>query len=198
MEQRKLEVTLISAQDLKNVSHLGRLRPYAQAWIDPSEKQTSPVLHLQGDEIAIWNHTFLFTVPEMSFQHLSAILTFRILHRSHIPKANASVIGSLSLPLHRILREGPCPLAAYQLPSSSGLIQGVVSLRIIVGERYLKDPSIEGGESLPVMAYPAFPDKVSKHPPRFPCYPHSSRPLKRGIPAMPYLPPPGVELPLLH
>eukprot|EP00250_Pteridium_aquilinum_P004627 c14839_g1_i1 orf=7-588(+) len=190
MEQRVLEVTLVSAKGLKEVSHLGKVRAYAEAWVDPCAKQVTPV-DKQGGTNPSWNHTLPFTIPETSFHHPSALLTIHILHKSHLPGCD-SFIGSASVPLHQLL-DSSKSLLSCDVFTASSCIQGSICLCICLGEKHLVDPSTH---QEPVMAYPAYPDQVSGKP-IFQRYPNSWSYLPKGYPSMPYYPPPGVNLPLL-
>ncbi|MCO5586551.1 hypothetical protein L7F22_040492 [Adiantum nelumboides] len=196
MEQRVMEVTFISAHNLKDVSRFGKLRAYAEAWVDPCSKQTTP-LHKDGATNPTWDHTLSFTVPEASFHHPSAHLFVRILHKARIPHV-AVLIGSVSIRLHQLLNAPKSPVS-YEISDASGCFcQGLVRLRIHLGDKQFVDPAVNQGMSSPVMAYPAFPERISDGSSLFPSYPNSSRKLPRGHPAVPYLPPIGAELPLLQ
>lgn len=188
MEQRVLEVSLVSAEGLKDVSHLGKVRAYAEAWVDPCAKQVSS-LDKQGGTHPTWNHTFSFTLPSSSFHHPSARLTIQILHRTHLAGCN-SFIGSSIVSLRDFLTSSKT-LLSYPVMHSPVHQHGFVHIRVRLGDKYVADQ----GTHTPVMAYPAYPESIPKGPPQFPRYPNSRSYLPRGYPAVPYYPPPSITVP---
>ncbi|KAI5065925.1 hypothetical protein GOP47_0018549 [Adiantum capillus-veneris] len=146
MEQRAMQVTFISAHDLKDVSRLGKLRPYAEAWVDPCAKQATP-LYSDGGTNPTWNHTLSFTIPEASFHHPSARLFIRILHKTHIPRG-AAFIGSVSIPLHQLLQTPNSPVSYALLDASESCGQGSIQLRIHLGDKHFLEPSVQQGATI--------------------------------------------------
>lgn len=197
MEQRTLEVTLISAEGLKDVNRLGKVRTFAVAWVDPSARQSTGV-DKEGGTNPAWNETLSFTVPEASFHHPSARLTVEINHKGNL--CGNTVLGTAHVPLAELLndtytnRNSGKTLFSYQVRRPSGRPQGSLNLSVRLGDKSVVDPSTRFAGDEPVMAYPAYPELVSG-PPQFPRYPNSSSYLPQGHPSMPYYPPPVVVQP---
>lgn len=64
MAHRALDLTLISAQELKNVNLISKLHVYAVVSLsgDMRTRQRTPT-DWHGSENPIWNHTFHFLIP---------------------------------------------------------------------------------------------------------------------------------------
>lgn len=95
MEQREIELTILSAQDLKNVKLSGgAMTPYAVAWIHPNYKVSTPE-HGQGGVKPCWNSVLRLTCDENSFQN--SRITIEIYHHgSFSNKLVGTVTVSLS------------------------------------------------------------------------------------------------------
>ncbi|MCO5593370.1 hypothetical protein L7F22_047382 [Adiantum nelumboides] len=100
MAYRMLELSILSAEDLKDVRHLARMQTRAVAWIDPNDKFTT-----QTDEVGgpnpVWNDKFILNVPE---GHNS--LTIEILSESLL---GSRIVGTVMIPLESETGEKASP-----------------------------------------------------------------------------------------
>jgi hypothetical protein len=99
MDQREIEVTVLSAQDLKNVKLTGgAMSPYVVAWIYPNMKVPSPV-STKGGVNPTWNSVLRLVCEESLLQQGGANLTLEIFnHGSFSNKA----IGTVRIPLSSV------------------------------------------------------------------------------------------------
>lgn len=99
MDQREIEVTVLSAQDLKNVKLSGgTMSPYVVAWIYPNMKVPSPV-STKGGVNPTWNSVLRLVCEESLLQQGGANLTLEIFnHGSFSNKA----IGTVRIPLSSV------------------------------------------------------------------------------------------------
>jgi Ca2+-dependent lipid-binding protein len=98
-EQRELEVTIISAQDLKNVSTFGKMSPYAEVWIHPSRKVATPV-HTHGGTDPSWNAHLRLVCEESLIEQGSGVLHIEILNHGSL---SSREIGLVSVPLSQVI-----------------------------------------------------------------------------------------------
>jgi hypothetical protein len=98
MEQRELEVTIISAQDLKNVSTFGKMTPYAVAWVYSNMKVSTPI-DPKGSVNPTWNAPLKLIVEQRILEQPNATLNVDIY--SHGSFSNKHV-GSCSVPLSHL------------------------------------------------------------------------------------------------
>jgi Ca2+-dependent lipid-binding protein len=103
MEQlvRKLEVTIISAQDLKDVSHYGKMTTFAVAWVHPSKKLATPV-DSKNHVNPTWNTRIRLIVNEVVLQQQqqNVKLTVDIYNKSS--GGSDDLVGSCSVPLSQL------------------------------------------------------------------------------------------------
>ncbi|XP_062230442.1 protein SRC2-like [Phragmites australis] len=176
MAQRTLELTLISAKDLKEVNLLSKMEVYAVVSLagDPRSRQ-----RIQADRTGgrnpTWNATLRFTVPASGAGSLHVLL-----------RAERSLgdrdVGEVHIPLSELLSgapDGPVPakFVAYQVRKiSSGKPQGVLNFSYKLGEvtqsaAYAPDSaSAAYAQPPPTAAYPppsAYPPsgKADAYPP---------------------------------
>ncbi len=96
MEQREIELTIISAQDLKNVKSFGgKMSPYAVAWVYPNMKVPTPMAP-GGGENPTWNANLKLVCEERLVEQGNLVITIDLYNHSSF--SNKS-IGSASLPL---------------------------------------------------------------------------------------------------
>uniref|UniRef100_A0A7C8ZFX6 C2 domain-containing protein n=1 Tax=Opuntia streptacantha TaxID=393608 RepID=A0A7C8ZFX6_OPUST len=81
MGYKTLELTLISAKDLKNVNLIGKMDPYVVVYLsdNPNTKQKTPV-HQDAGTNPVWNYTMRFTVDEAAAYSAGKYLVFKIKH----------------------------------------------------------------------------------------------------------------------
>uniref|UniRef100_A0A0A9FM75 C2 domain-containing protein n=1 Tax=Arundo donax TaxID=35708 RepID=A0A0A9FM75_ARUDO len=134
MAQRTLELTLISAKDLKEVNLFSKMEVYAVVSLsgDPRSRQ-----RIQADRTGgrnpTWNATLRFTVPVSGAGSLHALL------RAERALGDRDV-GEVHIPISELLSgapDGPVPpkFVAYQVRKiSSGKPQGVLNFSYKLGE----------------------------------------------------------------
>lgn len=171
MESRSMELTLISARDLKNTNILSKTKAYAVAWIsnDNKNRQKTPLDKDNGTD-PTWNHVMKFTLDEAALQQSRLVLEIVIY-------ANATFgdkeIGRVSAPLNEFLRPAggnkgattSAHFVSYQVRKPSGKAKGVLNLSVKLAEKpevkkQQQQPqagagSYGWGKAEPVTAYPA-------------------------------------------
>ncbi|KAJ3702019.1 hypothetical protein LUZ61_005724 [Rhynchospora tenuis] len=188
MEIKSLEVTIISAKDLKKIKWFSKMSVYAIATIsgaDPADiRRTIP--DREGGRSPNWG-----TVVRFVIRSLDPHLALHIMLRSEGFLRDREV-GAVSIPVKDLLESGASgveQLVSYQVCRSSGRPKGVLNLSYKViepsGSPSMPIATVHGhspvqhhvkGET-PVTAYPVV------HP-----YPPPSRPYPGGTP---YGAPPG-------
>jgi C2 domain len=155
MEIKSLEVTMISAKDLKKVNFLSKMSVYAIATIsgaDPADiRRTVP--DKAGGRCPNWG-----TVVRFVIRSLDPHLALRIVLRSEGFLRDREV-GEVSIPVHDLLESGASgeeKLVSYQVCRPSGRPKGVLNLSYKVIQ-----PS--GSPSIPVTTVPAQEKPVQNH-----------------------------------
>jgi len=92
MEQRELQLGILSAQNLKNVNMSGKITPYAVAWDFPTIK-VSTTIDPTGSVNTTWNP--LCTVSKWILQQQNANIQIDISSRGIF----SNHVGSCSVPL---------------------------------------------------------------------------------------------------
>jgi Ca2+-dependent lipid-binding protein len=98
-EQRELEVKIISAQDLKNVTTFGKQSPFAVVWIHPSGKMTTPVA-TRGGVNPSWNAVVKVLCEQRLIDQGNGVMTIEILNTGSISNTQ---IGSVTVPLSQAI-----------------------------------------------------------------------------------------------
>lgn len=103
MGEGKLELTIIAAEGLKNVNILGmgKINPYAIAWIDPQYKKSTQALQNSGTSPA-WNETLILPVDTHLLNNPNGALVIQVLCTGSLLKTK--IIGTTSLMLNEIKR----------------------------------------------------------------------------------------------
>ena len=164
MASRTLELTLISAQDLKDVNLFSKMEVYAVASFsgDHRSSQRTPADHHGGKNPA-WNTTLRFPLPATG--DLSRH-TLHIILRSERALGDRDV-GEVHIPLKELLDgpaagKGPSTFVSYQVRKpSSGKTMGVLNISYKFVDTA---PAAAGGGAAypPPAAYPA-PAKPAKY-----------------------------------
>ncbi|CAO2195798.1 unnamed protein product [Urochloa humidicola] len=188
MATRTLELTLISAKDLKEVNLLSKMEVYAVVSLsgDPRSRQ-----RIQADRTGgrnpTWNATLRFNVPATGAGSLHVLL------RAERALGDRDV-GEVHIPLSELLSgapDGPVPakFVAYQVRKiSSGKAQGVLNFSYKLGEvnksaaaGYAPTPAQSAyTQPPPAAAYPppsAYPPagKADAYPPPAAAYPPAAK-----------------------
>jgi hypothetical protein len=138
-EQRELEVTIISAQDLKNVSTFGKMSPYAEVWIHPSRKVATPV-HTHGGTDPSWNALLRLVCEESLIEQGSGVLHIEILNHGTL---SSKEIGLVSVPLSQVIprddkNSSQAKTTSLQVQKPSGGFHGILHLSVKLGSLITK------------------------------------------------------------
>ncbi|XP_047326634.1 protein SRC2-like [Impatiens glandulifera] len=133
MASREIEVTVISAKDLKNVNwRHGRVKPYVVIWVDPKNKCTTRVDE-EGDTCPYWDQTI--TIP-LTAPIDETTLYIDIVHAG-AEQDTKPLIGSAKLPLHRDFFNDPeQAIRKLDLKRPSGRPQGKIEISVREVRRY--------------------------------------------------------------
>ncbi|KAJ4783335.1 Calcium-dependent lipid-binding (CaLB domain) family protein [Rhynchospora pubera] len=143
MAYRTVELTLISAKDLKDVNLLHKMEVYAEVVLstDPRSKQRTSTDH-EGLKNPTWNSTLKFTVPADT----GATGTFNIMLRAERSLGDRDV-GEVHIALKEILEaatgDGPTQpkFVSYQVWKPSGKPKGVLNISYKLSERITANTS---------------------------------------------------------
>ncbi|KAL0403161.1 UNVERIFIED_CONTAM: hypothetical protein Sradi_1956900 [Sesamum radiatum] len=129
----ELEVTIISAEDLKNVNwRHGKLKPYAVVWLDPSKKSSTRADE-EGDASPYWNDKLV--IPFNSLIDDSTLYV-DVVH-ANAAEGTKPLIGSAKLALRDIAEDvglGNVAERKLDLKRPSGRPQGKLQIKVTVRE----------------------------------------------------------------
>lgn len=157
MPQPAIELTIMAAEGLKNVSLLRqKMDPYAVAFVDPYAKRSTRVLR-RGGKDPVWNDSMEIPLEPRLLHDPAASLTLQVLHNSTI---NTALVGATQLLLQDLLRHaalkgnGEGDILTLQLFRPSGRPHGIVRIFVKLSGDGL--PGLHGlfGDDL-AMAYDA-------------------------------------------
>ncbi|KAL2945443.1 Protein SRC2-like protein [Bienertia sinuspersici] len=102
MVQKTLELTLISAKDLKNVNLIGKMDPYVLVHLsdDPKNKQKTPV-HQDAGTNPSWNYTMRFTIDDAVASNPGKYLIMTLKHEQTFGADKD--LGEVVVPLKELL-----------------------------------------------------------------------------------------------
>lgn len=159
MEYRNLDITLISAKDIKNVNLISKMDVYAIVWIDggdPSAIIRTPT-HKEAGTDPKWNFQMKFALDDAAAQQNRLTLIIRLRCQRDLGDKD---IGDVLIPIKEIIGQNVGDdkeeqLIKYQVRRPYGKQKGELSLSYkfsdkIVGEQ-TKSKSLEE----PITAYPA-------------------------------------------
>ncbi|KAK9136929.1 hypothetical protein Sjap_007523 [Stephania japonica] len=164
-QYRMLDVTVISAKDLKDAGIFGKMDVYVAICIagDPRTKQRTPV-HKDGGRSPAWNHTMKFAISEGLANQGRLILEFQIRCERAL---GDKTLGEVHVPVKELL-DNPSAAAnanfvSYQVRTPSGKPKGVLNFSFKFGELPAgappppeKTPSQAAYRAAdPITAYPA-------------------------------------------
>ncbi|GAA0157564.1 hypothetical protein LIER_38479 [Lithospermum erythrorhizon] len=157
MEQRTLEITIISAKDLNKVNFITKMDVYAVVFIsgDSNSKQKfkTPV-DKDGGNNPTWNFTVKFTIDEAAAQQNGLSLVLKLKSERVLGDKE---IGEVRVPIKELL-DSPGSVngkqfVSYQIRKPDGKPKGFISFSYQFGEKAVKVDE-------PVMAYPPPPNMV--------------------------------------
>ncbi|CAM6108471.1 unnamed protein product [Calypogeia fissa] len=142
MEERTLELNVISAQNLKKVKNFGHQSCYAVGYISSSDKKSTKV-DKEGGTNPTWNAKLTLSCDEKLLQRGRSHITVDIY--SHGTFGN-KLVGTSKISLLEIGKQAatgaPPKFLSFEVCRRSGKVQGVLNLSVKVGEkRYIADKS---------------------------------------------------------
>ncbi|KAF8661546.1 hypothetical protein HU200_056967 [Digitaria exilis] len=150
----EVEVTVGSAQDLKNVNwRNGDLKPYAVVWVDDGPKSSTHVDTHDGEN-PDWDEKLLVPVPPSAARLEDAVLHIDVVH-ANAAQGVKPLVGYARLPLRDVLdgaKVGSKVNRNLRLKRPSGRPQGRLDVRVAIreassrGARY-PDPAPYGHRS---------------------------------------------------
>lgn len=175
MENRSIEVCIISARGLKRSNPLYKLRTLCVAWINPGHKYCSKIDKI-GDTHPTWNMKFSCIVDALELEEDKESASLHVEVHSQEPLFHYSKVQcSATIPLKEFVvksinADGDyTESASFQLRTPSDKARGMVDVWIKIGRRFDPQASYDSGSSTstneityeqdaePVTAYPAAP-----------------------------------------
>ncbi|XP_052193726.1 protein SRC2-like [Diospyros lotus] len=154
MTHKTLDITVTSADVLKNANFFTRMRVYTVVCLVDAtvSRQTTPVDE-NGGARPFWNCPMRFQVEEAKLHQNSAMLVFQL--RSH-GRFRDTDIGSLYVPIKELF-DGACDVkfhrqVALAVSSRSGKPKGVLYLSCVLGSANSGEDAT--GRPLPSAPYP--------------------------------------------
>ncbi|XP_030544867.1 protein SRC2 homolog [Rhodamnia argentea] len=163
MECRPLEVTVMSAKDLKDVNVFGKMDVYVVASLsgDKTNKRSQRTrVHTDGGTNPQWGHTVSFTVDLAAAR--AGRLTLKLKIKAERTLGGDKDVGRVDVPVRELLDQGggagdgkPKPMS-YSVRLPSGKTKGVLEFSYKFGEQFtVAAPPAGKKVDGPVMAYPA-------------------------------------------
>jgi Ca2+-dependent lipid-binding protein len=98
MEPRKLQLEILSAQNLQNVNTIGKMTPYAVAWVYSNMKVSTPI-DPKGSVNPTWNAPLKLIVEQRILEQPNATLNVDIYSYGSFSNKR---VGSCSVPLSHL------------------------------------------------------------------------------------------------
>ncbi|XP_059625710.1 protein SRC2 homolog isoform X6 [Cornus florida] len=169
MEHRSLEITLISAKGLKDVSHFSEMDVYVVVKIDcdPRHEQRTPV-DKGGGTSPSWNHTMKFSIDEAVVQTNRQNLVFQL--RCDRSLLGDKDIGVVHVPIKELLDSaGNCEASTsvtYPVRKNSGKAKGKLKFCYKFGQTYKVDYPHAHAYKIGInSSYPPPPVVAAPYPP---------------------------------
>ncbi|PSS19655.1 hypothetical protein CEY00_Acc11078 [Actinidia chinensis var. chinensis] len=172
MEYRPLDITVISAENLKDVNLISKMDVYVEVSIggDPVGKRKTHV-DKDGGKSPKWNHRLKFAVGvDVLAANPALPILFKI--RSDRPLGDKD-IGDVSVPIKELLDAAAADgerVVEYKVRTPSGKSKGTLKFSYKFGDKLAAPAEAQppksknaGGEA--VMAYPAHPGPSAAYPP---------------------------------
>ncbi|KAK2632010.1 hypothetical protein EUGRSUZ_L02128 [Eucalyptus grandis] len=177
MECRRLDVTVMSAKDLKDANVFGKMDPYVAVSLSgvadkrQKSKQRTPV-HKDGGTSPRWGHPLSFTVDEAAARAGHLKLKFKI--KAEKTLGGDKDVGRVEVPVKELLEQGSeggdgkPKVTSYSLRLPSGKTKGFLEFSYKFGERFTvaaPPPPAAKKADEPIMAYPAASGSAAVYPP---------------------------------
>lgn len=179
MEFRTLNLTILSANDIKQVNFFSKMDVYVVvSMIDSADnhnlrsnsiqKQRTPI-DKKGDKNPTWNYTISFTINDVVARQNRLYILFEIFSSRSFP--GDKLIGKVQVPVYDLLNgygdRKDAILVSYQVRKRSGKPKGVFNVSYKFGEKFTVSGSVNTNfanpnpntsypyPQPPVYAYPA-------------------------------------------
>ncbi|KAK3441472.1 hypothetical protein EUGRSUZ_B01852 [Eucalyptus grandis] len=136
MEKRLLEVTVMSAKDLKDINHLHRMDPYVSVSLTAGGEQYTHV-HENGGTSPRWEDLVTFIVDEATARAGLLSLNFKIMTKKTI--GDDKEVGTVELPVKELLEQqddGMPKVMRCSVRQPSGEAQGFLEFFYRFGELF--------------------------------------------------------------
>ncbi|XXG80649.1 hypothetical protein AAC387_Pa09g1465 [Persea americana] len=197
MAYRPLDLTLISAKDLKDVNLFSKMDVYAIATLsnDPRSKQRTSV-DKDGGKSPTWNFHMKFFIPTTNPDGL--VLHIQLKSERTLGDRD---VGEVHIPIKELLEVSPsdpstaAKFVSYQVRKPSGKPKGILNISYKIGDKVAppqppQPPAFTTQKSdEPVTAYPAAVAGSSAYPPPAGAYPPPAGAYPPPAGAYPYPPP---------
>lgn len=166
MEYRRLNITVASAQGLKDVNRFSKMDVYADVSIAgyPQSRQRTPVDKDCGPSPK-WNHRMEFVVDEPYLTKPGLSLLFQLKAESTF--GSDKEIGSVTVPIHELFTPDSASAdrtVEHQVITPSGKPKGTLKFTYKFGEKFThQQPEAKKHVEEPVTAYP--PPQYAYPPP---------------------------------
>lgn len=154
MDLRTLEITVISAKDIKDVNLISKMDVYVVVSIngDSRSKQKTPI-DRDGGTCPTWNTLMKFTLDESAAQQNRLTLSFKLRCERAFGDKD---IGEVNVPIKELLNSAGASnttqFVTYQVRKPSGKPKGELNLSYKFGEKAVSPSAPEAPAA--VMAYP--------------------------------------------
>ncbi|KAL3538128.1 hypothetical protein ACH5RR_001494 [Cinchona calisaya] len=165
MEYYPLDITLISAEGLKDVNIFSKMDVYAVVTIlgYPKNKQKTP-LDKNGGTNPKWNHHMKFNIDQHSLNNPGISLLIQL--KSDRSLGSDRDIGEVNIPIPELFNGGGAStndsgerVVEYEVRTSSGKPKGTLKFSYKLGEKFAQQVKEAKKKNVdePVTAYPAPP-----------------------------------------
>ncbi|KAG6430201.1 hypothetical protein SASPL_108263 [Salvia splendens] len=179
MEYRRLNITVQSAQGLKDVNHFSKMSVYVEVSIAgyPQSWQRTPVDKNSGTSPK-WNHRMEFVVDEPYLTKPGLSLLFQI--RTWSTFGPDKDVGAVTVPIHDLDSSSTAAdrIVEYQVITPSGKPKGTLKFSYKFGDKFRHQPQPKRVEE-PVTAYPP-PPQYAYPPAQHPGYGYGAYPTSSG------------------
>ncbi|KAH9326701.1 hypothetical protein KI387_006879 [Taxus chinensis] len=139
-QKREIELRIISADDLEDVKRFSKMKCYAEAYIDPNHKATTPVDE-DGGTNPVWNHKMLLQADDSLLSDVLAAIKVDIYARGHL---RDKLVGNSRILISQILKgddsnpnPNPINCVAVQVWRPAGHPQGILNVWIPPAGKFL-------------------------------------------------------------
>jgi len=140
-KKREIEVMIISAEDLKNVKRIRKMKCYAVAYIDPDHKASTRI-DQDGGINPNWHQKLVLAADDELLSNVLAAITVDIYSYSHI---RDKLVGTARILVPDLLKGGdpanpsdnPIQCIAVQVRRPSGRPQGILNIWVPPTGRFL-------------------------------------------------------------